>query len=71
MTRRPTKLKHLRLTFNLWKKNASSFHRYPSAKLQDIVEFWGLPPLIPLLPYVNRLGFENSSVKQNKEAWLR
>ena len=23
-----------------------------------IVEFWGLPPLIPLLQCVNRLGFE-------------
>ena len=23
-----------------------------------IVEFWGLPPLIPLLQYVNRFGFE-------------
>ena len=34
------------------------------------VEFWGLPPLIPLLQYVNRLGFEICSVKQNKEAWL-
>ena len=31
----------------------------------------GLPPLIPLLQYVNRLGFEMCSVKQNKEAWLR
>ena len=26
------------------------------------VEFWGLPPLIPLLQYVNRLGFEICSV---------
>ena len=29
---------------------------------QDFVEFWGLPPLIPLLQYVNRLGFEICSV---------
>ena len=27
-----------------------------------IVEFWGLPPLIPLLQCVNRLGFEICSV---------
>ena len=27
-----------------------------------VVEFWGLPPLIPLLQYVNRLGFEICSV---------
>ena len=26
------------------------------------VEFWGLPPLIPLLQCVNRLGFEICSV---------
>ena len=24
----------------------------------EFVEFWGLPPLIPLLQYVNKLGFE-------------
>ena len=30
----------------------------------------GLQPLIPLLQYVDRLGFEICSVKQNKEAWL-
>ena len=29
---------------------------------QGIVEFLGLPPLIPLLQYVNRLGFEICSV---------
>ena len=28
----------------------------------NLVEFWGLPPLIPLLQYVNRLGFEICSV---------
>ena len=28
----------------------------------NLVEFWGLPPLIPLLQCVNRLGFEISSV---------
>ena len=28
----------------------------------SIVEFWGLPPLIPLLQCVNRLGFEICSV---------
>ena len=27
-----------------------------------LVEFWGLPPLIPLLQCVNRLGFEVCSV---------
>ena len=27
-----------------------------------VVEFWGLPPLILLLQYVNRLGFEICSV---------
>ena len=29
---------------------------------QYVVEFWGLPPLIPLLQCVNRLGFEICSV---------
>ena len=29
-----------------------------------VVEFWGLPPLIPLLQYVNRLGFEICSVNR-------
>ena len=28
----------------------------------DVVEFWGLPPLIPLLQCVNRLGLEICSV---------
>ena len=28
----------------------------------NLVEFWGLPPLIPLLQCVNRLGFEICSV---------
>ena len=27
-----------------------------------LVEYWGLPPLIPLLQCVNRLGFEICSV---------
>ena len=27
-----------------------------------VVEFWGLPPLIPLFQCVNRLGFEIYSV---------
>ena len=40
---------------------------YPSVHLTsphewDLVEFWDLPPLIPLLQYVNRLGFEICSV---------
>ena len=30
----------------------------------NLVEFWGLPPLIPLLQYVNRLGFEICSVNR-------
>ena len=30
--------------------------------LRHVVEFWGLPPLIPLLQCVNRLGFEICSV---------
>ena len=30
----------------------------------SLVEFWGLPPLIPLLQYVNRLGFEICSVNR-------
>ena len=30
----------------------------------DVLEFWGLPPLIPLLQYVNRLGFEICSVNR-------
>ena len=38
----------------------------------NLVEFWGLPPLIPLLQCVNRLGFERfvlwTVVNQNKEA---
>ena len=29
-----------------------------------LVELWGLPPLIPLLQYVNRLGFEICSVNR-------
>ena len=29
-----------------------------------VVKFWGLPPLIPLLQYVNRLGFEICSVNR-------
>ena len=29
---------------------------------EPVVEFWGLPPLIPLLQCVNRLGFEICSV---------
>ena len=29
-----------------------------------VVEFWGLPPLIPLLQFVNRLGFEICSVNR-------
>ena len=32
-----------------------------------VVEFWGLPPLIPLLQYVNRLGFEICSVKRTRK----
>ena len=39
-----------------------------------LVEFWGLPPLIPLLQCVNRLGLRfvlSTVVNQNKEAWLR
>ena len=31
-------------------------------KTVNLVEFWGLPPLIPLLQCVNRLGFEICSV---------
>ena len=30
----------------------------------NLVEFWGLPPLIPLLQYVNTLGFEICSVNR-------
>ena len=30
--------------------------------VNEYVEFWGLPPLIPLLQYVNWLGFEVCSV---------
>ena len=39
-----------------------------------IVEFWGLPPLIPLLQCVNRLGFEICSVnscQSEQGSWLR
>ena len=32
-----------------------------------LVEFWGLQPLIPLLQYVNRLGFEICSVKRTRK----
>ena len=38
-----------------------------------VVEFWGLPPLIPLLQCVNRLGFEICSVdsRQSEQgSWL-
>ena len=40
----------------------------------NLVEFWGLPPLIPLLQCVNRLGFEICSVdsRQSEQgSWLR
>ena len=40
----------------------------------NLVEFWGLPPLILLLQYVNRLGFEICSVdsRQSEQgSWLR
>ena len=33
----------------------------------NLVEFWGLPPLIPLLQYVNRLGFEICSVNRTRK----
>ena len=36
----------------------------PRGYKSTIVEFWGLPPLIPLLQYVNRLGFEICSVNR-------
>ena len=39
-----------------------------------LVEFWGLPPLIPLLQCVNWLGLRFvlwTELLQNKEAWLR
>ena len=45
-------------------------HKY---QLQYIVEFWGLPPLIPLLQCVNRLGFEICSVnscQSEQGSWL-
>ena len=32
-----------------------------------VVEFWGLQPLIPLLQYVNRLGFEICSVNRTRK----
>ena len=32
-----------------------------------LVEFWGLQPLIPLLQYVNRLGFEICSVNRTRK----
>ena len=40
----------------------------------NLVEFWGLPPLIPLLQCVNRLGFEICSVdscQSEQGSWLR
>ena len=33
-----------------------------SPRMVIFVEFWGLPPLIPLLQCVNRLGIEICSV---------
>ena len=39
----------------------------------NLVEFWGLPPLIPLLQCVNRLGFEICSVnscQSEQGSWL-
>ena len=33
----------------------------------NLVEFVGLPPLIPLLQYVNRLGFEICSVNRTRK----
>ena len=33
----------------------------------NLVEFWGLQPLIPLLQYVNRLGFEICSVNRTRK----
>ena len=35
---------------------------FDPSDLIGIVEFWGLPPLIPLLQCVNRFGFEVCSV---------
>ena len=40
---------------------------------RSVVEFWGLPPLIPLLQCVNRLGFEICSVNSchsEQGSWL-
>ena len=39
-----------------------------------VVEFWGLPPLIPLLQCVNRLAFEICSVnscQSEQGSWLQ
>ena len=33
----------------------------------NLVEFWGLQPLIPLPQYVNRLGFEICSVNRTRK----
>ena len=45
--------------------------RKPAAKRikkePEVVEFWGLQPLIPLLQYVNRLGFEICSVNRTRK----
>ena len=44
----------------LKKRTRKTTHKYGIEI--PIVEFWGLPPLIPLLQCVNRLGFEICSV---------
>ena len=41
---------------------------------RHVVEFWGLPPLIPLLQCVNRLGFDICSVnscQSEQGSWIR
>ena len=39
----------------------------------NLVEFWDLPPLIPLLQSINRLGFDICSVDSHQSeqgSWL-
>ena len=53
-----------RLLMALHFRDPVDLTKYHDMLDQILVEFWGLPPLIPLLQYVNRLGFEICSVNR-------
>ena len=58
----------------LGKPTDTDLEIYPAVHLTGLVEFWGIPPLVPLLQYVNRLGFEICSVnscQSEQGSWLQ